>query len=223
MFKLIRSKILLSDSSAILKRQQERVRKRIRNILGRTGLILDIGSGSRPVSGFGKVITLDIDPECEVNLRADAHQMPFLKDVFDLVWLGGVLEHMNNPRVVINETQRILKKGGYIYIEVPFFQRIHAAPCDFQRFTITGLEELCDAFLKIESGILCGPSVAFSHILRYYLALLFSFNNEKLFKILYYYILGWVTLPIKYIDNIISGYKNADSISFAFYYLGKKT
>jgi len=214
--------LILPDSSAILKSEQERVRRQIYSVLEQVELVLDIGSGNRPISRFKKVIRMDFDPACTVDVCADAHYMPFASNKFDLIWIGGVLEHIRDPKTVIKDIYQILKDGGYIYIETPFFQRIHGAPNDFQRFTIAGLEELCSQFTRIKSGIICGPSSAFSHILRTYLALCLSFNNKNLYHFFYYYILGWFTFPIKYLDIILSKYKNADTISFAFYYLGKK-
>jgi len=215
--------MILADSACIFKSQTEKIRQDNIFLLNNVKLVLDIGSGNRPVSeGFEKAIKLDIDVNAKVDVVGDAHCIPFNNGVFDLAWVGGVFEHIKNPHKVIDEINRVLKERGYIYIEIPFFQRIHGAPEDYQRFTISGLKELCSRFQKIKSGIVCGPSSAFSHILRSYLALCFSFNNNILYHIFYYYIFGWLTLPIKYLDIILSKYKNADTVSFAFYYLGKK-
>ena len=215
--------LILPDSIAVLKDEQKKIRTQvIKLVKDNAGLVLDIGSGNRPASNFSKIIKMDIDPGCPVDIVADAHNIPFLKNTFDLVWLGGVLEHIKKPEMAIREIHRVTRKDGYIYIEAPFFQRIHGAPDDFQRFTISGIEELCSQFSKIKSGIICGPSSAFAHIFRSYLALCLSFDNNTLHHILYYYILGWITLPIKYLDLILSKFKNAESISFAFYYLGRK-
>jgi len=213
----------LPDSVSILKSQQEKVRHQIYAIVGRNKVILDVGSGNRPASSFNKVIKMDINSDCAVDILGDAYHIPFNKEIFDIVWLGGVLEHIEDADAVIKEIYRVLKKGGYIYIEIPFMQRIHGAPCDFQRFTIDGLRKLCGDFFKIEDGIICGPSSTFSHILRSYIALCLSFNNKYIYDFFYYYILGWFVFPIKYLDIIFYKYKNADKISFAFYYLGKKT
>lgn len=215
--------LILPDSIAVLRGRQAEIRSQVTKLVDKeAGLVLDIGSGNRPVTNFSKVIKMDIDPGCAVDVVADAHNIPFSQNTFDLVWLGGVLEHIKKPEVAIREVYRVTKKDGYIYIEIPFFQRVHGAPDDFQRFTISGLEELCCQFSKIKSGIICGPSSAFAHILRSYFALCLSFNNDTLYHILYYYILGWITLPIKYLDLIVSKYKHAESISFAYYYLGRK-
>lgn len=216
--------LILPDSAAVLKGQTEKVRRQNLDLIGETELVLDIGAGNRPISGFNKVISLDFEPGCKVDIRADAHHIPFRDGVFDLVWLGGVVEHIRYPRMVLNEIHRVLKSGnGCVYIEVPFFQRVHSSPHDFQRFTITGLEELCSQFTKIKSGIDCGPSSAFSHILRAYLALCFSFNIKALYHFFYYYVFGWLTLPIKYLDIILCKYREADTISFSYFYLGRKS
>jgi SAM-dependent methyltransferase len=214
--------MILPDSIAILKARQESIRQKIYKELRESEMVLDVGSGGRPVSGFKKVVTMDFDLNCPVDVHADLHHLPFSEQVFDLVWMGGVLEHVRSPQDAINGIWRILKRKGYIYIEIPFFQKVHGAPHDYQRFTAEGLETLCHNFSKIDCGILCGPSSTFSHILRTYLALCLSFNNKYLEHFFYYYILGWLTFPIKYLDLILFRYRNADTIPFAFYYLGKK-
>lgn len=214
--------LILPDSAAIIKGEQEKIRRHVCAGLDNVELALDIGCGNRPVCRFKKVISMDFDNYPNLDVLGDALRIPFADGAFDLVWLGGVLEHIQDPRQAIKEIHRVLKKGGYLYAEVPFFQRVHAAPADFQRFTIVGLTELCSPFSKLESGVIAGPSCAFSHILRQYLALCLSFNNRHAHHFFYYYVLGWVTFPIKFLDLILSRYKGADTMAFAFYYLGKK-
>lgn len=215
--------MILPDSSAIMKSRQEKVRQRMRGMFDNVERVLDVGSGSRPISGFRKVVTMDMDPGCRVGVRADLHSMPFAASSFDLVWLGGVVEHVRDPRAAISELHRVVRQGGYVYIEMPFFQRVHGAPYDYQRFTLAGLGELCVRFEKVESGVICGPSSAFAHMTRAYLALCLSFNNRFLYRFFYYYILGWCTLPLKYLDLVVSRYRGAEEIAFAYYYAGRKT
>jgi 2-polyprenyl-3-methyl-5-hydroxy-6-metoxy-1,4-benzoquinol methylase len=49
-------------------------------------------------------------------LGAVGEQLPFAANSFDLIISLQVLEHVQNPRAVINEVFRVLKPGGYIYI-----------------------------------------------------------------------------------------------------------
>ena len=46
-------------------------------------------------------------------------QLPYEDSLFDIVMCTDVLEHLEYPRVVINELLRICKSGGYIFIVVP--------------------------------------------------------------------------------------------------------
>lgn len=49
---------------------------------------------------------------------ADAHRMPFKNNSFDLVICTEVLEHLDNPKVVLLEMKRVLKKNGHAIIEL---------------------------------------------------------------------------------------------------------
>ncbi len=53
----------------------------------------------------------------------DAFNLPFMEGTFDLVFHQGLLEHFRNPQDMITEHHRVLKKGGYILVDVP--QRWH--------------------------------------------------------------------------------------------------
>ena len=55
----------------------------------------------------------------KLNLTvSDAHKMPFEKDSFDTVVCAEVLEHVVNPREVLKEIRRVLKKEGVAVIEM---------------------------------------------------------------------------------------------------------
>jgi SAM-dependent methyltransferase len=52
-------------------------------------------------------------------LVADGHTLPFPDSSFGGVYLAGVLEHVSNPRLVLNETYRVLRTGGRLVLDVP--------------------------------------------------------------------------------------------------------
>jgi SAM-dependent methyltransferase len=111
--------------------------------------ILEIGSFLGPVSislkkvGFD-VYALDIPEFNEstslrakynkysipfegINLRKN--KLPYEEDFFDMVIICEVIEHLNfNPLPIFQEINRILKKGGHLYIAMPnqanFFNRL---------------------------------------------------------------------------------------------------
>lgn len=49
---------------------------------------------------------------------ADAHKIPYEKEVFDIVICTEVLEHVDDPKLVLTEIKRVLKKGGIAVIEL---------------------------------------------------------------------------------------------------------
>ena len=51
--------------------------------------------------------------------QADAHNLPFKDEAFDLVFSQGVLEHFSDPRPVVEEQRRVLRSGGRLIISVP--------------------------------------------------------------------------------------------------------
>jgi len=52
-------------------------------------------------------------------LVGDAHKLQFLKETFDAVFIMEVLEHVADPKLVLKEVKRVLKKGGYGVFLVP--------------------------------------------------------------------------------------------------------
>ncbi len=63
-------------------------------------------------------------------LKADANQLPFDSNLFDLVYLAYVLELTSNPERVINEMIRVLKPNGHLVIIAPNFGAGHRrSPC----------------------------------------------------------------------------------------------
>ncbi len=49
----------------------------------------------------------------------EAHALPFAKQSFDNIICLEALEHVEDPRIVLKEMKRVLKKDGRIYILIP--------------------------------------------------------------------------------------------------------
>lgn len=93
-----------------------------------TGLVLDVGCGDaaviehcrqhRPNLDF---IGIDIRPLPgeETFLCADCRALPFADETFDCVLMLAVIEHVPDQRIVLAETQRILRRGGVALITTP--------------------------------------------------------------------------------------------------------
>lgn len=50
---------------------------------------------------------------------ADGQSCPFNDDTFDIVFHQGLLEHFASPYRLLGENLRILKKEGYLVVDVP--------------------------------------------------------------------------------------------------------
>ena len=187
--------------------------------LGPDAHILDLGSGFRRRAAH--VINLEIAPMPNVNVIGDGHRLPFGDEIFDVVILEAVLEHVSEPGMVVSEVHRVLRKGGRAYAAVPFMQGYHASPEDYQRYTIWGLEHLFSGFQKIESGSCVGATSALHWIFREYIGILFSFGNIWLYKSLSL-IVGWVTFPLVYLDALLKHNRNSHAIASAVFFIGRK-
>ncbi len=193
--------------------------KRLLQQLSYSTKILDLGAGSRRRAP--NVINLEIEPTPEIDIIGDGHFLPFKDNTFDAVISEAVLEHVHSPNRVVQEIYRVLKPGGYICVAVPFLQGYHASPHDYQRWTVSGIHQLCAAFSEIESGACAGPTASLHWIFREYLGLLFSFGSLILAKIISL-IVGWLTFPFLILDALLFLHKDADILASAVYFFGKK-
>lgn len=84
--------------------------------------VLDVGCGCGVYKDlFNNRLGCDLYPvKGSVDIVCDAQQLPFRDQTFDDVVCTEVLEHVLNPRLMINEVSRVLKSGG------SFFLTMHA-------------------------------------------------------------------------------------------------
>jgi hypothetical protein len=176
-------------------------------------VVVNVGSLSKKIKG---VYNLDISYYPNIDIVADAHTLPFKDGSLDGVIIKNVFEHLRDPAKVREELKRVVKTGGKIYAKVPFMQPFHAVPDDYQRYSINGLHEFFKDFKILEEGISVGPSSALAWFLREYLAILFSFNSKKAYKI-WRAIFSYFTAPMKYFDVFFRKRKEAHRLASAFY------
>jgi SAM-dependent methyltransferase len=122
---------------------------------GKKFKILDIGGGfhnrKEMLATLGEVTTLDIQKGEGVNVIGDAHNLPFKDQIFDLVTLFMVLEHLEEPQKAMSEISRVLKPKGILLLTTVQYWHSHPCPKDYYRFTEDGLRFLCEkSSLKIQ-------------------------------------------------------------------------
>lgn len=98
--------------------------------------ILDLGCGvgerSKYLSKFGKVIGIDISSKNieiakqkypEIDFRVmEAENLSFEKDFFDTIYAYDVLEHVDDLEKTLEEIKRVLKQGGKLLIDIPYWR-----------------------------------------------------------------------------------------------------
>jgi SAM-dependent methyltransferase len=139
----------------------------------------------------------------------------------DCVLCVALLLHCKYPHKVIAEIHRILKPGGMVYLSVPFIFPTCEDPHDYHRFTVNGLDILCNAFNKVDGGFYRGPASTMCLLLAEYLAILFCFGQEWLYTLSRYCFL-WLLWPTKYLDVVVSRYPRARMLYSAAFFLGRK-
>lgn len=94
--------------------------------------ILSVGSGTCSDIWFltkdNRIWALDSSKEAveiakKHNIKAEVYDvqknLPFADNMFDIVILKDILEHLVDPLAVLNEAKRVLKNNGYIVISIP--------------------------------------------------------------------------------------------------------
>lgn len=193
--------------------------QRFVNELGPDARILSIGAGVLRLKG--NITHLDYEPYEHLEVVGDAHHLPFPENSFDAVVCETMLEHVLEPERVIAEMHRVLKPGGQCYVMMPFIYGFHAAPSDFQRYTHKGLLHRMRNFETVKLKVVCGPTSALIGILMEWLALVFSFGSQRLYRVMS---LGFMVLlsPLKLLDFVLSHHPEALRIASVFLFIGRK-
>lgn len=113
------------------------------------GRLLDLGCGEKPykliydevcVSSIGVDVKTCKHEQRYVDVFASADNIPFEDESFDTVLCTNVLEHVADMEKAFHEIARVLKKGGYVIIAIPFLYPVHESPYDYYRYTRHGIE-----------------------------------------------------------------------------------
>jgi len=84
-----------------------------------------------------------------VDVILDLHDIKLPSESVGTVLVLDTLEHVEFPRIAINEIYRILKKNGVLIISSVMNFPIHSFPYDFWRFTPEAFKSLLREFLTI--------------------------------------------------------------------------
>ena len=194
-------------------------KKRLSQLLerynGASTIILNIGSGPQHLQGKRDIINVDLFPFDEVDIVADASDLPIKNNSVDFIINVAMLEHTPVPETIVDEIERILKPGGAIFAYLPFIVPYHAAPNDFHRWTKNGAAELFAKFDSTLSTVGCGPTSGLLYVLQSWLAMFLSLGNKTIYDALFLVFL--ITLfPVKYLDIILERFSFSEIIASGF-------
>ena len=111
------------------------------------GSVLDVGAGQSPWRALlpedCRYQGLDVYNASEYGMSRDVPGvtyydgtvMPLEDSAVDNVICIEVLEHTRDPMLLLQETCRVLRVGGFLLLTVPWSARRHHLPFDFHRFT----------------------------------------------------------------------------------------
>lgn len=181
------------------------------------GKVLDVGGKKENKRGkfrppIDKVISweyLNIDKSTNPDYLCSAEKIPVKSEIFNIILLTEVIEHLKEPDRVLKECYRTLKKGGNLIATMPFLSAIHADPDDYQRWTMSKIRLICTntgfKIKKIEpmGGIFC----VVADLFLTYLNKPGFFNKviRKLIKLNRNLIL-WIDSKIKLKNRITTGW-----------------
>lgn len=120
------------------------------------GAVLDIGGEKEfSIGNFKRPdvrwYCLNINERYRPDVLAACYYLPFLDMTFNTVFLCELLEHLRTPEIALDETVRVLRPNGRLFLTMPFLYRHHQNPHDYQRWTHEKIyEELNKRGLEIE-------------------------------------------------------------------------
>lgn len=115
--------------------------------------VLDAGAGECPYKQFflnQHYVAADLGfgdirwDYSRLDLVCALEALPFKANVYEAVICTQVLEHVREPGAVLQETLRVLKPEGTLYLSAPQGWGIHQPPHDYFRFTQYGLQYLME-------------------------------------------------------------------------------
>ena len=131
--KVYNSKKFYSENEVVEKNNIRNLME-IKSII-KNGKLLEIGCGDGHFLQMARdnfhfeVFGVELDPETSeyartkrglANIKTGAFEnIYYSENLFDIVYMNDVLEHLQNPHQILVECYKILKKGGLIVINVP--------------------------------------------------------------------------------------------------------
>ncbi len=184
------------------------------------GVILNLGSGSRP--RVGDAIHVDATVFPGVDVVSDIAELPFQDGSVDAILCLAVLEHVPDPVRIVREIHRVLRPGGVCYLTTPFMQPYHSSPQDYQRWTLDGLRILLSDFLVERTGVRHGPTSALTLVLANWFAIICGLGSRRLSDI---FLMIWAAMlaPVAHVFDLpLNRLRISENMASGYFIVGRK-
>ena len=173
-----------------------------------------LNAGSSDVRYGGDCTNVDIQEKEGVDYVCDIHDLPFRDNHFDIVVCNAVLQYCENPFQVARQFFRVLKPGGWLYVDAPWMQPYCKDTPDKFRFSEDGLKTVFKDFEIIEVGpsIQSGSAIAY---MAFHMA--DSLTSNKYINHALAEMARVVFFPIRYLKTL-----REQKTAGAFYLVGRK-
>jgi SAM-dependent methyltransferase len=141
--------------------------------------VLDLGCGQKPYKSFfvHPQLYIGVDLRSKsADVIARAENLPFRNSCFDVVLCTQVLEHVEEPKKVLEEIKQVLRIKGLLILSTHGFWMEAHEPTDYWRWTLQGLEKLMKSagFNIIKTSSMEPTSSTFQFLLLWIPTSLFS-------------------------------------------------
>lgn len=161
---------------------------------GTNGVILNLGSG-RLVAPDERWVNLDVIPNPNCHIIADAHRLPFSDRSIAAVVSQNVFELLH-PFHAADELMRVVSPGGIVFVSVAFVQpKWHEG--DGFRYNSTALRRVFRDWDVLETGPCGGPFKALARLVE---VAVDSVAPGRAAKYLARLFTAWLMHPLKYLD-----------------------
>lgn len=181
-------------------------------------LCISVGGG--PVRVHPALVNVNLGLFPNVDVVADAYELPYADGVVDAVHCEAVLEHLEFPETAVREMHRVLRPGKKLFAATPFLQAFHGYPDHYQNFTLTGHVRLFEraGFSVLSSGTCVGPTFAMRDLAANYFRKSVPGLSGKLASALW----SVATFPILYLDRFINRGSRSVDVASTTYVLASK-
>lgn len=195
-----------------------RARAAIFENTGKESVCVSIGGG--PTRAHPSLLNLNIGSFPNVDIVADAHQLPYADNSVDAIHCEAVFEHLHTPTAAAAEIFRVLKSRGRAFVCTPFLQTYHGYPSHYQNFTLTGHVALFERTgLKIiDSGTCVGPTFVLRNMVAVFVANYFPFPLNFLLRAIW----AVISMIIAPFDILIRKRRDAHIMASTTYLLAEK-